>query len=78
GYKGNYLRLKAFTRWMLNDENETDVYEKLIPLNLGTQNTQKLNINKTMLSLFPEGGYLVEGISSRVAFKANNSNGLPV
>ncbi|MFX6869039.1 hypothetical protein ABTH37_18630, partial [Acinetobacter baumannii] len=26
GYKGNYLRLKAFTRWMLNDENETDVY----------------------------------------------------
>lgn len=78
GYKGNYLRLKAFTRWMLNDENETDVYEKLIPLNLGTQNTQKLNINKTILSLFPEGGYLVEGISSRVAFKANNSNGLPV
>ncbi|MFW1396718.1 hypothetical protein ACEV8T_23275, partial [Vibrio parahaemolyticus] len=63
GYKGNYLRLKAFTRWMLNDENETDVYEKLIPLNLGTQNTQKLNLNKTNLSLFPEGGYLVEGIS---------------
>ncbi|MBR2649214.1 MAG: hypothetical protein IKD55_10270 [Sediminibacterium sp.] len=78
GYKGNYLRLKAFTRWMLNEENETDVYEKLIPLNLGTNSTQKLNINKTNLSLFPEGGYLVEGISSRVAFKATNNNGLPV
>ncbi|MBX9734183.1 MAG: hypothetical protein K2X37_08975 [Chitinophagaceae bacterium] len=78
GYKGNYVRLRAFTRWMLNEENETAVYEKLIPLNLGNTNTQKLNINKTNLSLFPEGGYLVEGISSRVAFKATNSNGLPV
>jgi hypothetical protein len=78
GYKGNYVRLRAFTRWMLNEENETAVYEKLIPLNLGNTTTQKLNINKTNLSLFPEGGYLVEGISSRVAFKATNSNGLPV
>lgn len=29
------------------------------------------------ISFYPEGGYLLEGVSCRVAFKALNSNGLP-
>jgi len=78
-YMGSYIRIKVFTRWMLNEDDQGSVYEKLIPLHRSTSNGSTNNRNnKTTCTIFPEGGYAVEGISSRVAFKATNTNGLPV
>ncbi len=75
-YKGNFVHLKAYTRWMLNDS--AFIYEKDIQINTGIISTKKPSIIATKVDIFPEGGFLVQGLTSRVAFKATNQNGLPV
>jgi len=77
-YKGDFLRVKAFTRWMLNDDSAF-LYEKNIPINDGNVATVKpTNIPKTRVDIFPEGGTLVNGLNSKIAFKATNGAGIPV
>jgi hypothetical protein len=34
--------------------------------------------NKTIVETFPEGGFLIQGLQTRVAFKATNQYGNPV
>ena len=77
-YKGDYIHVKAFTRWMLN-EDSAYLYEKDIPINVGIVETKTKKVfSKTKLEVFPEGGFLVQGLTNRVAFKATNPSGLPV
>ena len=77
-YKGDYIHVKAFTRWMLN-EDSAYLYEKDIPINIGIVETKTKKVfAKTKLEVFPEGGFLVQGLTNRVAFKATNPSGLPV
>ena len=77
-YKGDYIHVKAFTRWMLN-EDSAYLYEKDIPINVGIVETKTKKVfAKTKLEVFPEGGFLVQGLTNRVAFKATNPSGLPV
>jgi hypothetical protein len=77
-YKGDFLRVKAFTRWMLNDDSAF-LYEKTIPINSGSITKAKTTtIPKTRIEVFPEGGVLVNGLNSKVAFKATNGSGIPV
>jgi hypothetical protein len=77
-YKGDFLRIKAFTRWMLN-EDSVFIYEKTIPVNSGVITKSKTNTTpKTRVEVFPEGGVLVNGLNSKVAFKATNGSGIPV
>ncbi len=77
-YKGDFLRIKAFTRWMLN-EDSVFLYEKTIPINSGVITKTKTMISpKTRVEVFPEGGVLVNGLNSKVAFKATNGSGIPV
>ena len=75
-YKGGFLHVKAFTRWMLNDDLAY-LFQKNIPINGGNMVSSKLP-EPTKVDLFPESGMLVEGLNSRVAFKAYNQAGLPV
>ncbi len=77
-YKGDFVHVKAFTRWMLNDT--TFLYEKDIVINNTTSlKAPTASISKpTLVEVFPEGGFLVQGLTSRVAFKASNSSGMPV
>ena len=77
-YKGNFLHVKAFTRWMLNDD-PAFAYEKELTVNTGATNgIRKPVIYKTKVETFPEGGFLVHGLITRVAFKATNQFGTPV
>lgn len=76
-YKGNFLRVRAFTRWMLNDDS-VFLYEKNIPINSGTNTKVKTPTPKTRVEVFPEGGVLVQGLNSKIAFKATNGSGIPV
>ena len=77
-YTGDFIRLKAFTRWMLN-EDSVFIYEKNIPINDGSIAKTKINtVSKTRVDVFPEGGVLVNGLNSKVAFKATNGYGIPV
>ena len=75
-YKGGFLHVKAFTRWMLNDDLAY-LFQKNIPINGGNMVSSKLP-EPTKVDLFPESGMLVEGLNSRVAFKAYYQAGLPV
>ncbi len=76
-YKGQFIHMKAYTRWMLNDDS-VFLFSKNIIVNNGLITTRKITPKPTQLVLFPEAGVFVQGINSRVAFKATNSIGMPV
>jgi len=77
-YKGNFLRAKAYTRWMLNDDS-VFLYEKYISINNGVASkTKNSTIPKTRVDVFPEGGTFVKGLMHKIAFKATNNFGGPV
>ncbi|MDO3627462.1 carboxypeptidase-like regulatory domain-containing protein [Mucilaginibacter sp. BT774] len=75
---GDY-RIRAYTRWMLNEDN---IFEQTIPVGsihaqkVPESNVAKTTIGKPDLQFFPEGGQLVAGLPSKVAFKAVGVNGL--
>lgn len=76
---GNYI-LRAYTKWMENFdanyffETPLTIINNLKPAALLQANEQKTYT----ISFFPEGGNLVEGITSKIAFKAVNAHGEPV
>ena len=77
-YKGNFLKAKAYTRWMLNDDS-VFLYEKDISINNGVVSKAKNSIApKTRVDVFPEGGTFVQGLMHKIAFKATNNYGIPV
>jgi hypothetical protein len=77
-YKGDFIKVKAFTRWMLNDDS-VFLYEKNIPINIALASKTKNSVSpKTRVDIFPEGGTLVEGLINKLAFKATNNFGTPV
>lgn len=77
GYGGEFVRVKAYTRWMLNDDTSF-IYQKDIRINKKDKPVKKQVILRTKLELFPEGGSLVEGLDEKIAFKATNQFGIPV
>jgi len=74
-------RIRAYTRWMLNEDN---IFEQTIPIGsvhaqkIAVNNTVKTVIAKTDLQFFPEGGQLITGVPSKMAFKAIGANGLGI
>ena len=77
---GNY-RVRAYTQWMRNF-GETGFFDKLIPI--GSIKAEKIPESlvkqpaadsKPDVQFFPEGGSLIAGIRSKVAFKAIGANG---
>jgi hypothetical protein len=77
-YTGDFIHIKAYTRWMLNDDSSF-IFERNIPINIGKAAKQKIASKQTTrVDIFPEGGDLVNDLKSKVAFKATNSVGQPV
>lgn len=81
--KGNY-RIRAYTNWMRNDGDD-NYFEQMIPI--GSTNETKVFENSTSKKLknigtqadvqfFPEGGRLINGVKSKIAFKAILPSGL--
>jgi hypothetical protein len=78
-YTGEILHVKAYTRWMLNFDTAF-LYTKSIRLihsGIRAGNSPKPAVAST-LRFFPEGGDLVNGIGSTVAFMATDQSGNPV
>jgi len=82
--KGNY-RVRAYTDWMRNN-GETGFFYQTIAVGslLGNKVSESADRNqqqipgKPEIQFLPEGGSLVSGIKSKIAFKAIGSNGLGI
>src|SRR5450432_1723351 len=76
--KNGVVHVKAYTQWMLNFDNDF-LFNKDIPVLMpaGEGNSVPEKMVST-LNLFPEGGDLINGVSSQVAFEALNNHGGPV
>lgn len=75
---GTY-QLRAYTQWMRNFDDDFFYTKNIEVLNaLDKTIISEKTTDKIDVQFFPEGGYLVAGIGSKVAFKAINSNGLDV
>jgi hypothetical protein len=75
--KSPYVFVRAYTRWMLNFDSSF-LFEKAIPI-ASKRKAPSVAANPTaFLQFFPEGGNLVAGLPSRIAFKATDNKGLPI
>ncbi|MBY0481145.1 MAG: hypothetical protein K2Q21_07305 [Chitinophagaceae bacterium] len=77
-YRGEMIHLKAYTQWMLNFDSSF-VYRKDIQI-IQTDSTVKTKpfIPAATIQFFPEGGELINGVNSTVAFLAANQAEKPV
>jgi len=73
---GNY-KLRAYTNWMKNFSPDYYFEKNITLLNplKSPDNIVKETANSYDIQFFPEGGNLVSGIASKVAFKAVGKNG---
>ena len=75
---GNYI-LRAYTNWMRNFSDNYFFHKKLKIINtVGIKNNIKAVTNSFDVQFFPEGGYAIENLPNRIAFKAIDINGLPI
>ncbi len=76
-FAGNAIHLKAYTKWMLNFDSAF-LYNRDIPIINTNEIAGTKQITTYQFSLFPEGGDLLYGATSKVAFKATDGYGNPV
>lgn len=70
------LTFRGYTTWMLNFDTAF-LFTKTISLRMADSTASLQKGGKADLRFFPEGGNLVSGIESVVAFKAAGETGLP-
>jgi TonB-dependent SusC/RagA subfamily outer membrane receptor len=73
--RAGFYRLRAYTSWMRNFDEELMFTKDFKVYRAGEEPPVKLNAQDIDFQFFPEGGYLVEGIESRLAFKAADATG---
>jgi len=75
-----HLHLRAYTTWMTNFDTAF-YYEKDIRIyddKLDSAGTVTVVPREAKIQFFPEGGDMIAGVETMVAFKANDQFGLPV
>jgi hypothetical protein len=77
-YTGNFIRMKVYTQWSLNDEPDFHYTKDIQINNASVIKDTKLKLLQTQVGLFPEGGELVYGLQSKIAFKATDNRGIPI
>jgi hypothetical protein len=76
--KNGVIHIKAYTQWMLNFDNAF-LYNKDIPVLMPVEGSIPSPAKLlTGIRFFPEGGDLISGVSSQVAFEALDQHNKPV
>lgn len=77
--RSSLLYVRAYTPWMLNFDSSF-LYLKPIRIIASQPRNERVARKEPVyaLHLFPEGGDLVEGLESRVAFKGVDDQGFPI
>lgn len=71
-----YYTLRSYTNWMKNFGPEQFFSKKLLVFNPFKNTEQKTgNVSSPAVSIFPEGGNLVYGLSSKVAYRLSSPGG---
>jgi hypothetical protein len=76
-YKGHFIHVRAYTKWMLNFDTAF-IYKKNIRVIQKGGLPSALPTATASLQFFPEGGDMISGIRNKVAFKAQDQWGKPV
>ncbi len=76
-YKGQFLFVKAYTKWMLNFDSAFLYYKEIKILNKKSGASPN-KVKPNQITFFPEGGNIIQGIVNKVAFKMNDEYGRPV
>jgi uncharacterized protein YmfQ (DUF2313 family) len=73
---GHFI-IKAYTHWMRNFNPNLQYHSVVSVGNLLKNKPQNDGVEKenTVFRFFPEGGHLIEGIASRLAYKVENEKG---
>ena len=77
-FTGQFIHVIAYTKWMLNFD-PVFLYNKdlkIISDKKGRARSEKKIIPE--LNLFPEGGDAINGVTNKIAFKANDQYGRPI
>lgn len=73
-----FVMIRAYTRWMLNFENDF-VFEKKIPvIATTTPATTTPTASSVSLKIFPEGGNVIADVRTKFAFLASDQQGRPI
>jgi hypothetical protein len=76
-WKEESFRIRAYTAWMKNGDSSFFYDQQLRVITSATVAKQRSEKKETQLQFFPEGGDLIAGMESKLAFKANDAYGLP-
>jgi hypothetical protein len=75
------FRFRAYTTWMLNFDTsfifQKDIFV-LNPKGKSKNEQRRLQQKPSILKFFPEGGDMVNGVKTLLAFKATDGSGMPV
>lgn len=77
-YRGKFIHVRAYTKWMLNFDSAFLYNKNIRMLTRDMPQTVGKSLPVPALAFFPEGGDAVAGISNKIAFKANDQWGRPV
>ncbi|MEQ1553081.1 MAG: hypothetical protein ABL929_02815 [Ferruginibacter sp.] len=72
-----YYTLRSFSAGMMAQNNDYFFYQKIFVQGRTPKQIPASN-DTVQLAFFAEGGNLVNGLSSTIAFKANDKNGMPI
>ncbi len=75
--KSSLVYIRVYTSWMLNFDSFF-IYVKPIHIIVPAKTVKTRKTHSYLLNFFPEGGDMIAGLESRIAFKATDDEGLPV
>ncbi len=70
-----FYRLRAYTSWMRNFDEDLMFTKDFKVYRAGEEPPAKLNAQDIDFQFFPEGGYMIEGMENRLAFKVADATG---
>jgi hypothetical protein len=76
-YKGGFIHVRAYTKWMLNFDSSF-LYNKELRIISDKKNPAVSEGIIPEINFFPEGGDAVTGVLNKIVFKANDQYGRPV
>jgi len=75
-YSGDFIHVRAYTKWMLNFDSSF-LYNHDLKILSDQKKQRSKNKLVTELNFFPEGGDAIVGMTNKIAFKANDQYGRP-